>query len=120
MHVSTLHGVFAEDALEAGIASGMVSGLTSGIASSLPSGIETPDVSVQLRKGSESEAPQPQLYTVLEQKQTGVGAGTLFGSDHVYVIPGAAGSGAAGAAGAGGGAAGAAAAKKAAATGGGK
>jgi hypothetical protein len=30
--------------------SGLVSGMASGIASSLPSGIETPDVSVQLRK----------------------------------------------------------------------
>lgn len=40
-------------------------------------------VVVALRAG----APR-QLYTVLEQKQANVGAGTLMGSDHTYVIPG--------------------------------
>lgn len=81
----------AEDAMQAGIASGlasgMVSGLASGIASSLPSGIETPDVSVQLRKGAESSEPR-QLYQVLEQKAAPIGQTTLLGTDHVYVIPG--------------------------------
>uniref|UniRef100_A0A7S0RWY4 PSP proline-rich domain-containing protein n=1 Tax=Chlamydomonas leiostraca TaxID=1034604 RepID=A0A7S0RWY4_9CHLO len=80
-----------EDAMQAGIASGMasgmVSGLASGIASSLPSGIETPDVSVQLRKGAESSEPR-QLYQVLEQKAAPIGQATLLGTDHVYVIPG--------------------------------
>lgn len=42
-----------QDGIATGIASGMASGY-SGIASSLPSGIETPDVSVQLRKGHET------------------------------------------------------------------
>jgi len=48
----------AADALADGIATGIASGMASGysgIASSLPSGIETPDVSVQLRKGHETE-----------------------------------------------------------------
>lgn len=30
-----------------------------------------------------------QLYTVLEQQKAAVGAGTLMGSEHTYVIPGA-------------------------------
>lgn len=83
--------VCTEDAMAAGIASGlasgMVSGLTSGIASSLPSGIETPEHSVNLRKGAESSEPRP-LYTVLEQRAAPIGQGTLLGTDHVYVIPG--------------------------------
>ncbi len=32
-----------------------------------------------------------QLYTVLEQQKANVGAGTLMGSEHTYVIPGAGG-----------------------------
>jgi len=70
-----------------GIMSGMQTGLASGIASSLPSGIETPDTMLNLRKASDSEQPK-QLYQVLEQKQASVGAGTILGTDHVYVIPG--------------------------------
>ncbi|KAF5840669.1 hypothetical protein DUNSADRAFT_15912 [Dunaliella salina] len=73
------------DGISTGIQSGMASGY-SGIASSLPSGIETPDVSVQLRKGHETE--QPQLYQVLEQRQAPLAPGTLLGTDHVYVLPG--------------------------------
>ena len=79
-----------------GVMSGMVSGLTSGSASSLPSGIETPDTMLNLRKAqSESEVPR-QLYQVLEQKQVSVGANSIMGADHVYVIPGGAGEAAGG------------------------
>lgn len=76
-----------QDGTATGLMSGLVSGLASGIASSLPSGIETPDTMLNLRKSSESEAPK-QLYQVLEQKQASVGANTIMGTDHVYVIPG--------------------------------
>ncbi|KAG1665007.1 hypothetical protein FOA52_014687 [Chlamydomonas sp. UWO 241] len=76
-----------EDGIATGLMSGMHTGLVSGIASSLPSGLETPDTMLNLRKQSESEAPK-QLYQVLEQKHTGVGANTIMGTDHVYVIPG--------------------------------
>lgn len=70
-----------------GISSGIVSGLASGIASSLPSGIETPEM-INLRKATEAVgSEQRSLYTVLEQKQVSVGANTLMGSDHVYVVP---------------------------------
>ncbi|KAI7836288.1 hypothetical protein COHA_009837 [Chlorella ohadii] len=61
--------------------------VASGLASSLPSGIETP-AEIDLRKTS--EGPK-QLYTVLEQQKANVGAGTLMGSEHTYVIPGAGG-----------------------------
>ena len=37
-----------------------------------------------------------QLYTVLEQQKANVGTGTLMGSEHTYVIPGAAGQAAGG------------------------
>lgn len=74
------------DGIASGLASGMVSGLASGVASSLPSGIETPDVSVNLRKGSETSEPR-QLYTVLEQKQVPIAQGSLLTTDHVYVLP---------------------------------
>ncbi|PSC74600.1 Splicing factor 3B subunit 2 [Micractinium conductrix] len=60
--------------------------VASGLASSLPSGIETP-AELDLRKASEAAAPK-QLYTVLEQQKAAVGAGTLMGSEHTYVIPG--------------------------------
>lgn len=74
------------EGIASGMASGMVSGLTSGITSSLPSGIETPDMMVNLRKAAESEQPR-QLYQVLEEKKTSL-TGALLGTDHVYVIPG--------------------------------
>mmetsp|Transcript_20111 Transcript_20111/g.34621 ORF Transcript_20111/g.34621 Transcript_20111/m.34621 type:complete len:627 (-) Transcript_20111:353-2233(-) len=74
--------------IASGLTSGIVSGLASGIASSLPSGMETPDVSVQLRKGNESNEPR-QLYQVLEQKAVPIGQNTLLGTDHIYVMPGA-------------------------------
>lgn len=35
-----------------------------------------------------TDRTQKQLYTVLEQKATTVGQGTLMGSDHIYVLPG--------------------------------
>ena len=38
-------------------------------------------------QGNESEQPR-QLYQVLEQKQVSVGATSIMGTDHVYVIPG--------------------------------
>lgn len=84
--------------MASGLASGLVSGLTSGITSSLPSGFNTPDA-INLRKaGVESEQPQQQkqLYKVLEQKQVSVGASSLMGTDHVYVIPSEEGQGPAG------------------------
>lgn len=59
--------------------------VASGFASTLPSGIETPS-EIDLRKTS--EGPK-QLYTVLEQQKAAVGASTLMGSEHTYVIPGA-------------------------------
>lgn len=67
-------------------------GLASGLVSSLPSGLETPDIALNLRKSSDSvagteSAQQPSLYTVLEQKKASVGTG-LMGTDHVYVLPG--------------------------------
>ena len=61
-----------------------IASVASGFASSLPSGIETPS-EIDLRKTS--EGPR-QLYTVLEQQKASVGAGTLMGSEHTYVIPG--------------------------------
>jgi splicing factor 3B subunit 2 len=71
----------------------MESGMES--ASSLTtSGMETPE-SLQLRKGgvgdaedttSEASAPKA-LYTVLDEKKANVGASSLFGSQHTYVIP---------------------------------
>ena len=69
----------------------------SGLASSIPGGLETP-VEVQLRKAAEQhaaaapEAPK-QLYQVLEQQKTGVGATGIMGSSHVYVVPGGDGGG---------------------------
>jgi len=64
--------------------------------SSTSSGMETPET-MQLRKdadtdtateGSASAPSAPKtLYTVLEEKKTGVGAGQLFGSAHTYVLP---------------------------------
>ncbi|KAF8068310.1 SF3B2 [Scenedesmus sp. PABB004] len=65
--------------------------------SSLQSGLETPDVALNLRKQGDSlagteSAQNPQLYTVLEQRKASVGAG-LLGTDHTYVIPGAEGGG---------------------------
>ncbi|GBF91105.1 splicing factor 3B subunit 2 [Raphidocelis subcapitata] len=98
-----------DEDLEGGIATD-ATGLTSaGLASSLPSGLETPEAVMNLRKSGDSvagteSARAPQLYTVLEQKKAAVGQG-LMGTDHVYVIPGAAGdkrrAGGAGAGGAG-------------------
>lgn len=82
-------GMGADD-YQAGIQSGMASGMASdlsGITSSLPSGIETPDT-VNLRKATESAEPRP-LYQVLEQKAVPIAPGTIMGTDHVYVIPGA-------------------------------
>jgi len=58
--------------------------------SSMTSGTDTPET-LQLRKkdaseSSESEKPK-QLYQVLEQTKTGVGASQLFGSSHSYALP---------------------------------
>jgi hypothetical protein len=78
-----------QEGISTGIVSGAASGL-SGTASTLP-GMETPDVSVQLRKGQESQQPPPPLYTVLEQRQAPLAPGSLLGTDHVYVMPGQAG-----------------------------
>lgn len=72
-----------------------MTGLTSaGLASTIASGLETPDVALNLRKSGDSmagteSAQNPQLYTVLEQRKAAVGQG-LMGTDHVYVIPGGA------------------------------
>jgi splicing factor 3B subunit 2 len=77
------------------LAGGIATDLT-GLASSLPSGLETPDASLALRKGDSvagmDTAPQP-LYRVLETRKAEVGSGTLLGTDHVYVVPGAEGGG---------------------------
>lgn len=73
------------------------SGLETPSGLATPSGMETPD-SLELRKVQKKEAPKEkerekeeddsgkQLYQVLEQKQTAVGA-ALFGSSHKYVVP---------------------------------
>ena len=66
--------------------------------SSLPSGVETP-ADLDLRKGGGGgggggAAPRP-LYSVLEQREAHVGAGSLMGASHTYVVP-PAGAGAAG------------------------
>jgi hypothetical protein len=76
------------DELAAGISTD-----ATGIAS-LQSGLETPDVALNLRKSGDSvagteSAAAPTLYTVLEQRKASVGAG-LLGTDHTYVIPDAA------------------------------
>eukprot|EP00879_Flechtneria_rotunda_P011084 GHRR01011581.1.p1 GENE.GHRR01011581.1~~GHRR01011581.1.p1 ORF type:complete len:612 (+),score=229.72 GHRR01011581.1:240-2075(+) len=76
---------------EADIIAGIATDAT-GI-SSLQSGLETPDVALNLRKTTDSvagteSAQAPQLYTVLEQRKASMGGG-LLGTDHTYVIPGA-------------------------------
>jgi len=77
-----------QEAILAGIATDVT-----GLSSSLPSGIESSDVTLNLRKSSDSvagteSAMAPQLYTVLEQRKAAVAQGTLMGTEHVYVIPG--------------------------------
>jgi len=70
----------------------MESGMES-VSSMTSSGMETPE-SIQLRKEKEedtttegsSQAPKS-LYTVLDEKKSGVGASQLFGSQHTYVLP---------------------------------
>lgn len=60
------------------------------------SGLETPDTMMDLRKRAGVDTPDttglstvPQeLYKVVPQKDTNVGAGTLFGGDRKYVLPG--------------------------------
>nr|XP_054758237.1 bromodomain-containing protein 4-like isoform X1 [Lytechinus pictus] len=61
------------------------SGLTS-----IPTGMETPDM-IELRKkkiedAMEQGAETPQLYTVIQEKKTNVGA-AMVGSTHVYDLP---------------------------------
>ncbi|KAF6264232.1 hypothetical protein COO60DRAFT_1621623 [Scenedesmus sp. NREL 46B-D3] len=84
-------GLPDEADIMAGIATD-ATGIATGI-SSLQSGLETPDVALNLRKQGDSvagteSAQHPQLYTVLEQRKANVGTG-LLGTDHTYVIPGA-------------------------------
>lgn len=77
-------GRLSEDQIADGTASGMAS------IASLPSGAETP-MALDLRKksGIESVGNQtPQLYQVLEKKETKIGAGQFMGSSHGYVVPG--------------------------------
>eukprot|EP01111_Echinosteliopsis_oligospora_P013433 TRINITY_DN4819_c0_g1_i4.p1 TRINITY_DN4819_c0_g1~~TRINITY_DN4819_c0_g1_i4.p1 ORF type:complete len:672 (+),score=274.45 TRINITY_DN4819_c0_g1_i4:86-2101(+) len=52
--------------------------------SSIPTGLETPD-SLDLRKGRLDQ--DKSLYTVLEQTQSNIGGGSLYGSSHKYVVP---------------------------------
>jgi splicing factor 3B subunit 2 len=77
------------DDMESGMES--VSSITS-----TSSGVDTPEA-LQLRKDAEDtttegsnastdRAPKT-LYTVLEEKKTGVGSSALFGSQHTYVVP---------------------------------
>lgn len=87
----------AEEAVDETAAAG-----TDGLETPLIDRLQAPTTTVELRKSGldgESQAPK-QLYQVLEQKATNVGADGIMGSSHTYVVPGAA-----GAAGAGGGAA---------------
>ncbi|KAJ1443502.1 hypothetical protein B484DRAFT_276981 [Ochromonadaceae sp. CCMP2298] len=59
------------------------------------SGLETPDtVDLRKRSGVETpsslyseETPGPELYHVIQERKAG-GANQMFGSDHVYVLPG--------------------------------
>lgn len=69
------------------------------------SGLETPDTMMDLRKRAGVDTPDttglsavPQeLYKVVPQRESAVGAGALFGGDRKYVLPGSkAGGGAAG------------------------
>eukprot|EP00004_Rigifila_ramosa_P009687 TRINITY_DN2132_c0_g1_i1.p1 TRINITY_DN2132_c0_g1~~TRINITY_DN2132_c0_g1_i1.p1 ORF type:complete len:574 (+),score=161.23 TRINITY_DN2132_c0_g1_i1:78-1724(+) len=57
-------------------------------ASSIPSGIQTPQ-HIDLRKDKRAglDSDDRNLFTVLPQKETGVGQST-FGSAHTYVVPG--------------------------------
>ena len=76
-------GKLSEDQIADGTASGMAS------IASLPPGAETP-MALDLRKksGIESVGNQtPQLYQVLEKKETKIGAGQFMGSSHGYVVP---------------------------------
>mmetsp|Transcript_2621 Transcript_2621/g.2913 ORF Transcript_2621/g.2913 Transcript_2621/m.2913 type:complete len:603 (-) Transcript_2621:439-2247(-) len=77
-------GTADDEAIAAGIAS----------ISSMPSGLETPDT-MDLRKGKATD--NRELYQVLEMQQASVG-GSLMGSSHTYVMPGAEGAAAAAAA----------------------
>ena len=72
-----------EDEVAAGSASVM------SLQSSLPSGVETPSV-IDLRKEKAPSAARP-LYQVLEEQEAHVGAGSLMGASHTYVVPGAGG-----------------------------
>lgn len=63
--------------LEAGMAS--VDSL-----STTPTGVETPDV-IDLRKTQRKEPERP-LYQVLEEKEERIGAGTILGTSHTYVV----------------------------------
>jgi splicing factor 3B subunit 2 len=73
-------GAEGADALEdAEVAAGLASTV-----SSLPSGVETP-ADIDLRKGG--SAPPRQLYSVLEQRDARVDAGSLMGASHTYVVP---------------------------------
>ena len=59
--------------------------------SSIQTGVETPEVPLDLRKRSGPVGgAEPQLYQVLASKETSVGEGNLMGSAHAYVVPGAA------------------------------
>lgn len=66
--------------LEAGMAS--VDSL-----STTPTGVETPDV-IDLRKTQRKE-PERVLYQVLEEKEERIGAATILGTSHTYVLTGA-------------------------------
>ncbi|PVU97159.1 hypothetical protein BB561_000718 [Smittium simulii] len=60
---------------------------------SVPSGMDTPDV-IQLKKSmvySEQQPGPKQLYTVLPQKQVGLGAQNIMGSQHIYDLSSATG-----------------------------
>ncbi|GBG79699.1 hypothetical protein CBR_g29963 [Chara braunii] len=69
-----------EDVLEDGIAS------VDTVATTL-AGAETPDV-IDLRKTQRKETEKP-LYHVLEEKEDRLASGTLLGTTHTYVVPGA-------------------------------
>lgn len=61
------------------------------------SGLETPDTMMDLRKRAGADTPETtgisaapaELYKVVPQRETNVGAGALFGGDRKYVLPGA-------------------------------
>ena len=61
----------------------LLAGISSTV-SSLATGVATP-ADLMLRKGE--AAPRPPLFRVLEQAEAHVGAGSIMGASHTYVLP---------------------------------